>query len=446
MAELPPTARRAAAALLLAGLLAGCADEAEPGPAPERVLLIVIDATHAAHLSSYGGPEGLTPQLDALAARGVRFSRALSNNTWTLPSTTSLLTGQLQEAHGVVTNKHRVDERHELLPELFAEAGYETAAFSEMIYASAVHGLDRGFDHPRYYSITAGAHPDTLFRDATRWMDERADGRWFAYVHLRRPHSPYDPSRLAMQRLGAAPPGSHPDDGLLAHADSKVQAPLSDEQDARLLELYRGNLANVDDQLADMLRRAADDDGMLVVLTSDHGEALGQHGSYGHGYELHAECVDIPSIWAGPGIAPGVDDTPVSTVDVTPTLVELCDLPRPSAALDGTSLAPRLTRGAPARARPIPFSARYNVGNTPAQGVRLGSLKLVLAGDGSYTLHDLDSDPDERHDLAASRPDDAARLLELARARRALGAELADRDRVDIPAHEAELRALGYLK
>lgn len=440
--------RRGALAALLAGLLAGagCAER----PAPQRVLVLVLDTTHAAHLSCYGGPEGLSPAVDALAERGLRFSHARSNNTWTLPSTVSLMSGKLQETHGVVTNHHKAPPDLTLLPELFAKAGYRTAAFTEMIYASAVHGLDRGFEDNHYYSMTAGAHPASMARDLGAWVEEHRDERWLLYVHMRRPHSPYEKNSAVQHRL--APDCAYADghlDELLAHADSRVGPEgLPSDQAAHVQHLYRANIANADRAVGDLLRRLGNDDGLLVLLTSDHGEALGQHGSWGHGYRLEAECVDVPLLLAGAGIAPGLDAGPASTVDLLPTLLDLCHLPRP-AGLDGHSLAPRLL-GSRDREddgrRPVFLSARYVANRLPAQGVVAGRYKLILGSDDRAVLYDLQQDPGETTDVSTEHADMAARLATLARARRASGADLAGRDTVPIEVREEELRALGYLR
>ena len=133
---------RAARLVSAALLVASCS---RPDP-PQHVLLVVLDATHAGQLSCYGGPAGLTPALDALAARGVRFDRAHSAAAWTLPSTASLLTGQVPERHGVVTDEQALPDEARTLPELLRDAGWSTAAFVQMVYASDSYALDQGFD------------------------------------------------------------------------------------------------------------------------------------------------------------------------------------------------------------------------------------------------------------------------------------------------------------
>ena len=439
--------RVGALALALAALAPACGPDVPPRP--ERVLVLVMDTTHASHLGCYGGPGGVSPHVDALAARGRRFAAAHSNATWTLPSTVSLFSGRLQESHGVVTNHHKAPAGLPLMPELFAAGGWRTAAFVEMVYASAVYGLERGFDDYHYYSMTAGAHPANMPNDVVAWIDEHHDENWLLYVHMRRPHSPYEPNPLVQRALAPdCPLADGREDGELSQADSRQGVALDPAQAAHVEHLYRANLASADRAVGRILDRLREAGGVLVVLTSDHGEALGQHGYWGHGYRLEAECIDVPLVVAGPGVAPGVDDAPACTVDVLPTLLELAGLPAPP-GLDGRSLARRLTGAPPSAAerdRPVLLSTRYVEGKPPAQGVLAGRFKLVLAGDGAVTLFDLADDPGETRDAAAEHPELLARLLSLARARRDAAEGLAQRDTVEIAVREEELRALGYLR
>lgn len=432
-----------------------------PGAPIERVIVIIIDATHAAHLGCYGGPQQLTPRIDELAGRGMRFERALSNNTWTLPATVTLLTGQLQERHGIITNRHRLGAEVPVLPELFQGAGWHTAAFVEMIYGSAVFGLDRGFEDYHYYSIKGGDHPLTMGSAVVSWLGEHRDDRYLLYVHLRRPHSPYDPNLKVRQRLAPDCPlldGSQ--DDVLAHADSKVLDGLPPQQAAHVEHLYRGNLAAVDKSVGRILDVLADDESALVLLTSDHGEALGQHGYWGHGHSLDAECVDIPLIVAGPGVAVGVDGDPACTVDVLPTLLELCGLPL-LPGLPGHSLARRLVaprggagegddaasvRREAAALQPISISSAYRAKRTALQGVILGDLKLVLDRQGGAQLFHRRTDPGDTRDESAAYPDEFARMLEWALARRALGSTLPLSGEEAFDVNQQQLRALGYVR
>jgi arylsulfatase A-like enzyme len=290
--------------------------------------------------------------------------------------------------------------------------------------------------------------------EAARWMDEHAGERTLLYLHFRRPHGPYNPSAEAWQRLGPAAPLPPPERfAVLEQADAFV-ADASELEPGELdlvRRLYRGNLATVDDALEPILRRARGDGDTLVVVTADHGEALGQHGPFGHGQHVWAEMIDIPLIVAGPGVVPAVHDDAVCTVDVLPTLLEACGLPvGRGEELDGLSLWPRLTGGRGALERPpVPVAARYEPDRSPVLAVIDGRWKLVLERDGTAALYDRQTDPIDDRPLQQREPERAARLARLAEqwrqahrdAARAVGAEPELNEEL-----RAELRQLGYVR
>ena len=444
-----------AALLVAAGALAACS---RTPPPPQHVLLIVLDATHAAQLSCYGGPSGLTPALDGLAARGVRFDRAHSAAAWTLPSTASLLTGQIPEHHGVVTQHQALPEEALTLAERLRDAGWRTAAFVQMVYASDSYNLDQGFETYRYYASDAEKRDALLVYDAAAWMEAHAGEKTFTYVHFRRPHGPYDPEPAAWRRLGAAP--ELPSEARffqLQRADAEIAdtSALAPGEQALIERLYRANLGTIDDSVASLLLRLPDPGSTLVVALADHGEALGQHGRFGHGAHVWAETIDIPLIVAGPAVAPHVDSGPAGTTDILPTLLEACGLPRPAApALDGQSLWPRLTGAAPdpgaeAASPAVAVCSRYGGTSAPAVAELEGRWKLILQPDGDAALYDRATDREDRVRLEAQQPAVAARL-------RALAQQWADEHRdaaaATLPAPELpsdrqeELRQLGYVR
>ena len=446
------SAARAARLASAALLVASCS---RPDP-PQHVLLIVLDATHAGQLSCYGGPAGLTPALDALAARGVRFDRAHSAAAWTLPSTASLLTGQVPERHGVVTDEQALPDEARTLPELLQEAGWSTAAFVQMVYASDSYALDQGFGHYRYYASDAEKRDPLLVHDASSWMEAHADGRSFTYVHFRRPHGPYDPEAEAWRRLGPAPPmPSEQRFYELQRADAEIAdvGQLQPGERELVERLYRANLATIDESVASLLGRLPDPEGTLVILTADHGEALGQHGVFGHGAHVWAETIDIPLIVAGPGLEPGVDSGLAGTADVLPTVLEACGLAGPGGVeLDGDSLWPRLTgarASGPDGAPPVAICSRYGGGAPPSVAVIEGRWKLILAPDGEAALFDRWTDREDRLRLEQGEPAVAARLAGFAQQWREANrdAATAERPAPALPAErQDELRQLGYVR
>ncbi len=404
---LPPPKFVKSSLLALALLASSCDNNDEaPIPVPDRILLVVTDATHAAHLSCYGDENGLTPAIDELASNGVRFSRAFSNNTWTLSSTASLFTGQLQEHHGAVTNHHRLDEGADTAAEFFEKAGWKTAAFVQMAYASAQFGFDQGFETFRYYSKGQDGRAGQTIPQALEWLNENRGEKWFVYLHLRRPHSPYKPTPPAITRLDEGCPladGSRNEEFMFA--DSFGDRVLTEEERAHVEHLYQANLARTDTVLADVFELAKEQEAVIVV-TSDHGEGLGEHGSFGHGTHLWAESIDIPLVFWWPTANPLEVRHPASTIDVLPTLLDIANLPsRDRMSMDGSSLYQRLLVRVALENKPVIASARYSLENHPRVAVIQNDWKLIRDPEGKVQLFNREEDPRDEIDRSAEQPE-----------------------------------------
>jgi arylsulfatase A-like enzyme len=385
--------------------------------------------------------------MDALAARGVRFSEARSNTTWTLPSTASLLSGQYQETHGVVTANDRVPDDLPLFTERFGDAGFDVAFISQMIFASERHGFDRGVDHFVYHGKNKNA---PAFHEAVRRrLDELGDQPTLTYVHFRRPHSPYDPSPEFLAPFEAdCPLAGGSADKALRFFDASEGLVLSDEEREHLVHLYRGSLREVDRKLGEMVEVLGDrlTQDTLLVVTSDHGEGLGEHGDYGHGEQLHREHVHIPLLMVGPGLEPVVVDQPVSTVDLAPTLYEMVGVD-PPAGMEGRSLAGMLSGDAVER-EPVRLSGRWYPDSNPQVGV-VGARWTVLQQDDGMRVYD------RRHDRHEQSPRESAEIQD---PELAMLIDMTQNLRKQRPAPKSapaqqltaeqiqELKRLGYLK
>lgn len=302
-------------ALVLPLLLLGCAPEpsaptasiAEPterGRSP--VVLITLDTTRADRLGSYGHDLAQTENLDALAARGIRFDRAYAPVPLTIPSHSTLFTGLLPPRHGVHTNGDAVlSEEATTLAERLQAAGYQTHAAVGAYVTQSHWGFGQGFDA---YDDDLGLPTDRLSWKAERRADAVVDdalaalegGADFLWVHVFDAHSPYEP-----------PEG------------------YSTERP------YDGELAYIDDQLGRLIEVLPED--ATIVVAGDHGEAFDEDGEAEHGLLLTEGVLRVPLMLISPGIAPGVVSEPVSLADVTPTLLRLLDLPLED-NLDGTDL------------------------------------------------------------------------------------------------------------
>ncbi|GJM22534.1 MAG: N-acetylgalactosamine-6-sulfatase [Planctomycetota bacterium] len=459
-------ARTIVAAWFGAGLLTlgACGDTSAPREEPEGLrgalagqdcVVILLDALRADALGSYGAEPSPSPALDRLASNGVRMSQAISQASWTLPSTTSLFTGLYQETHGlqfsVGIKPLKLVGAAVTLAELFADAGYATHSFTQNTFASDAYGLDQGFESFNMvnYFVDDG---DAMARQVRELLDEPSERPRFVYAHFRRPHTPYDPPAEflndavgAGQEIDREAESLGTDARISQHNSGKLR--FTPGEHARHLELYRANIRATDAHLADLLAglQAA---GTLVVVLSDHGEAFGEHERYGHNWLSYQEYVHIPWLMSHPELPRGaVFDEPVMTVDVLPTLAELFALEADSLAVHGSSLVPLLEGGAAPR-RAAVFSSSRVAGNGRQQLTAFdGRYKLLrdLPG-GREWLFDLQADPGELTDVTAEHAELAARLS-------ALLTDWVSSQHASLASESGELsaeslenlRALGYL-
>lgn len=436
--------------LLVLGACAPAPTEAEAGLTGalkgQDCVVIVLDALAAAHVGCYGGSEGITPRLDALAADGVRFDRVWSQTSWTLPSTVSLFTGLYQETHGVAAVKDirekKLSDSAVTMAELFAMAGYDTRMYTQNPLVGERYGTAQGFErfHQGRDAPSRAAQAD--------WADR--DGRpMFVYLHFRRPHAPYDPDpEWAGRFMDSEYEGLSDGTSQQMLAYNLRQAELTEDDLEHHRDRYRANLAQADSQVADVLAEL-DLERTLVVVLSDHGEALNEHGRLGHSWWSYEEYVRIPLLMAHPALPRGEElDAPVMTVDVLPTLIDLFGLQSPDIEPQGTSLVGLLEGGSLDR-KAIYTSSRRDPEGRQDLAVFDGRYKaLVRLPARRKWLFDLTADPGEITDLSDRHPDELARLSALladwwSRQRPLLGEDrLLGLD----PADEEQLRELGYIK
>jgi arylsulfatase A-like enzyme/Tfp pilus assembly protein PilF len=372
--------------------------------AGSNVLLITIDTLRADRVGAYSGGS-LTPALDGLAARGVRFARAYAHAPMTLPAHTSILTGLVPPTHGVRNNgSTALASDTPTLASLLHEAGYRTGAFVGAFVLDARFGLSRGFDT---YDDRVGSDTGPItFAFAERTADRvtalagdwilQAPQRipspeshripspeshripnpesqripnpesripWFAWIHLFDPHAPY---RAPEQRA------ANPYDNEVAFADAQLVA------------------------LFDRLRSGGQLDSTLVIALADHGESLGDHGEATHGLFAYDATLRIPLIIAGPSIRAAIVDAAAGQSDLLPTMLDLLGV-KPPPHVDGQSMLPGM-RGEAAPDRPIYFEAldAYLTRNwAPLTGLVSSGWKYIDLPDAE--LYDLARDPGELH-------------------------------------------------
>lgn len=427
----------------------GCGVEAPSSP-PPNVLVILVDCLRADRVGRTAG-ESLTPNIDRLAADGIRFENAFSPATWTKPSIASLFTALYPGYHGLrrVALEDGESLSTDVLPaeletmaEVFHQGGYATGAVINQVHLQSQFGFDQGFEH---FQAVRGRRADWLNGKLLDWLDGLdGDRPFFGYLHYLDAHWPYARSgvRLKQWRFGPPPPRQ----GDRAHEwleglDPQIRA----DAIAGLTRLYDRGVKHVDTRIGELLRnledRGADRD-TIIIVTSDHGEGFDEHGRLQHGYAPFEEVIHVPLVirlpqseHAGTTVA-----EPVSLVDVLPTLAELANLPT-TTAIAGRSLVPLWERG---HAHWPPRMLFSEGGGTIA--VRARSRKLIVGPDSSET-YDLAADPGEQQPLdrqSCGAPCDT--LHDALDSYRSTGASAPKPGAATLTEAEIEeLRDLGYL-
>jgi len=388
------------------------------------VLLVTIDTLRADALGAYGKAGAATPWIDRLAKGGLRFDDAHAHNVTTLASHANILSGRHPTEHGVRDNAgFRFPARSETLATLLKTRGYRTGAFVSAFPLDSRFGLARGFDVYDDRFVDAQARPAFLEQErsgvatvalARQWIDAAGDAPWFAWVHLYEPHAPYAPPGPLAERFR-----DRPYDGEVAAADEALGP------------------------LVEPLLQAGRKGRTLVVLTADHGESLGEHGEATHGIFAYEATLRVPLVLYQPRILrPRVVSAAARHVDLLPTILDALAVPVPE-GLPGRSLL-EAAAGEPVASVTTYFEAlsgQLNRGWAPLQGVIQERVKYV--GLPIPEIYELESDPSEAKNLAASRPE----ALEALRARLApfRRADAGGRPRREEEATLERLRSLGYL-
>ena len=318
--------------LLVSALASGCSF----GGAQDRpdIVLVVIDTLRADHLPIYGYERDTSPNLTALARRGLVFDRAFAHSGWTLPGVGSLLTGLYPSEHGLVRDPEGVgffgglDPDVSTLASLLADRGYRTAAFVNNVFLSPDFGFDRGFD---LYDWEGASNTEIRSaRDtveaALAWL-KSAQEPAFAMIHMMEPHQAYDPP--AETRGKFAPldnlPVSVPFSAGGNIGISSSPAPSPSEL-AAIQALYDEEILAADLALGLLAREfieAKPEKPRWLWITSDHGEEFWDHGGFEHGHQLFGELIRVPLVAVGPLTRPTRIGVPVQHADVFRTLVEL---------------------------------------------------------------------------------------------------------------------------
>lgn len=436
-------------------------------PEQPNIILITIDTLRADHLGAYGYDPEISPNIDALAQRGIVFQQAIAQSSWTLQSVSSFITSlyptelQIYWGRGNPVTSTRVDAMRTTMAEVMKEAGYRTQAYLNNVWLQPKNGFLQGFDRgvhfrdsmafdlspllqrplikflsrysPRFKDIFQRGYrclfdPDFRKSDgnevnyyARRFLRLHREERFFLWLYYMEPHSIYNPEEPFHPLPEAITPAR---ERMLRTIDFLTLGDIGPlvltPTDLRaLVSLYNGEIVDVDrliGQIMEELETQGLTDRTLVVLMADHGEEFMDHGGYTHGGNLYQETIRVPLIFSGPPVAqPGrVVETRVALLDLLPTLADLVGVPIPSEAR-GRSLMPIL-QGELLEGRPI-YSEGLHRTPFDLQSVIHQDYKLIYsASKQQVELYNLGSDPQEQTNLAETEPAKREELMALLQA------------------------------
>lgn len=370
---------------------------------PPNVILVTIDTFAYAHIGAAGYRRPTTPELDAIAARGVWFERCFVPVGQSAPSYASIFTGTYPHVHGILAGDWHQEPRVPFLWDAL-DATHETLAFTYTRASHLAHGRSIFADGAQA-QIAADdfvAAPDSLFE----WLSRPRSKPFFAWLFSKALHSPHHlPAEMDTFVTATRQPLS------------RFESPRKRQEDAggadrsRMIDVYDGSLRYVDTTLGHLwrfLEREGLDDETILIVTGDHGEAFYDHDRLGHGQEVYDEHLQVPLVIAGADVVPGRLDALVSSLDLVPTILELAGL-APAAHVQGRSLVPALTGGTVDG-----YEYLFSLGGYDTIGrayydkvaVRTDRWKLIRNPIlDIFELYDLRADPGELRNLARDEPE-----------------------------------------
>jgi arylsulfatase A-like enzyme len=438
-------------------------------PQLPNILILLIDTARAQNLSCYGYSRPTSPHIDAVAAEGVLYEQAIAPGCWSLPSQMSLLTGMFPAKHGAHELHLFYDHSYPLLPEVLQQEGYHTLGVSPNSWMSDEFGVTHGFDTylqlwQCWPTMPAGVPPvpNGLFSTVMQRLNRlysrhvfprrnraghvrqhidtlltRTPEPFFLYAIFWDMHLPYTPTQRHATRW--LPAGITLDQAKRINRNHlryfAEQVPMSAEDFTILRACYDAALASIDEEIGVLvahLRQRGILDHTILVITSDHGENIGEHGLMSHAYSLHDTLIRVPLIIRYPDcFTPGQRVTQqVQLTDVFPTLVDLLQLEVPNLRqeLQGVSLLAqpaeeRLAYAEMLAPHPSMQSLNRRVGapaHTPRPAfdralrcLRTPACKIIWSSDGQHALYNLRQDAGETTNRFADEPALASTLLEL---------------------------------
>lgn len=450
----------AAIVILLTAWGTGCAEPASP-----NLVVVVLDTTRPDRLSLYGYERPTSPALQALAPESTVYDQAYSTSSWTPPAHASLFTGLYPHTHGVTQSAWHLSPSQVTLAERLWEAGYETVGIVGNPMVGRDFGWNQGFEqyHETWRETAGYGAPHPALAHFERFLDERHDRPFFAFFNFNEPHSPYEPPARAREGLVESGTPTRAANDWRGHFTGV--RPLGPDAIEQLSDLYDAEIRSADrlvEGVVGLLTQRGILDDTVLVVTSDHGENLGEHGMVDHVFSLYETTVRIPLLVRYPPVFPQGERIamPVQLVDVYTTLADLAGLEDSGGQGIDLRSAPEQRERTVLLSYEYPRQALGTLGEAgeghPALApyrhrllaVREGDHKLIVTDDGTTRLYDLVSDPSEEVDLSSREPEQRERLLrKITTLLIEPAAKTGSRTATDIDVDDEtldELRALGY--
>lgn len=449
------------------------AKDAEPMIHRPNILMVVIDTCRADHFSVYGYKRLTTPNIDNLARQSILFKSAYAQTNWTLVSFASLLTGKYPRSIGMFEANRRLSdfpyidprlsEAEITLPEVLKKAGYRTAGFFTGGFNDSIYGFNQGFDLYRNYKSNSDAKKEprksfsTFLPEAFKWMKENKDAPFFILLNPIEPHRPYLPAdsfiKLYAENYTGIMALSWLSKGLLTSikkdnegwncsldnlttdgglsGKTKLLSPgepvvrISQADIDYLIARYDASVAYADKFIGEIIEwiQKTISDNTIIIITADHGEGLGDHGSFLHCTDpprLYQEIIHVPLIIKIPkkwlNTKNAILNQPVELVDLMPTILDLVGIPEPlSKGVQGKSLVGIIMGEEKEEVNRAVFAETLGYGFN-VQSIKEGDWKLIHTKSvdraaSKIELYNLSTDPYETRNLTLQKPRVVKRLL-----------------------------------
>ena len=362
----------------------------------DNVLVIVFDALNPSHLGCYGYSRNTSPVIDRVASESLIWDRAFALAPYTLASTGALLTGLHPIVHGVLGEGNKLPQNFKTMAEFFHDAGYDTGMFLATPNATEVFGYTQGFQN--VWQPARVINADEITSQVNRWLEKPRRHPFFAYIHFREPHLPYNPPEKYLRLF------RDETNFRLPKFDFGVVPPMEDQ--SKIRDAYDGNIAFADSELQKILTTLQEKglrEKTIVVLLSDHGEAFWEHGVQGHNRNLYDEMLRTPLVLHIPR-EPALKNIRkkqlVSNFDLFATFIDLFPFSKKGILLNGESLLPYLfSDHETGRWLSLQIYAH------PDYAIRSSQMKYILDEDRKREeLYLLSKDPLEKNNVALRFP------------------------------------------